>query len=820
MQQLYAQVEQLISENASDFKIAQLIKQDISIYFETLPDTFSKRSGKDFLTKHTRKIDTVVKLVYQITMRSMFGDYLPLKNSIPITLAALGSYGREQLCVHSDIDLMIVYKETQAYHTKELIEKMLYMFWDIGLKLGHRVHEVSELANVAQSDVTIKSAMLESRFIEGSRFLWTEAENKIAIMRKNDPKKFIREKLEEQRTLHHKYPLTMEPNLKEGYGGFRDANLIFWIGKLLYNVPRIKDLPTNIVDDEDYRQFRIALEFIFRTRSALHLVAGKKEDRLRLEYIPDVSRLLGYQSTNADQMRFAKKCTESLRYINLFGRIWLNRLIHDYLPNAYDEYLLFDVKDKNLIQLIGDLNRNASCLYKAHPKILSGLLHARRTDRPDEKIYEAINKIFEQESAFSVLKTLFDARLLTYCIPVFKKVIDLPQFDGYHNYSVGVHSLQTLYHLENIKDPLLQEIYEGLSSDHKHLLKLVVFLHDVGKGRKRDHSLVGVSLFRLFAINIKLDKELTDIGEILIRHHNLMSFTAQREDLYNEKTIFQFASQLNSKLLLDLMYLLTYADMNGVGDDIYTNFNAGLILTLYKEAVESLKHDEILDIVARRVKKIESLKRNSLFLQLSKPVQKKIVSIPSNEFFIKNSNKKIVSISQTAIGIDEFDYKISNNSFLTIEIIRKKHVALGYLLSKLSRIHIVSMEITKLFDGLKYFKINFSEKIDDAETDLVKDIICKSFGSNPYATYIKPSIKAEEISINCEHSRDYATMKIQTMNQKGLLAYITYLFDELSIDITSAKVHTSKRRVNDLFLIEKDGSFCDNTDIIMKKLTE
>ncbi|HIM93968.1 MAG TPA: nucleotidyltransferase, partial [Campylobacterales bacterium] len=133
------QIENLLHENASDFEIAKVLKQDIKEYFGTLEDSFAKSDGKNFLVKHTKKIDSLIQTVYKIAMRSMFEAYLPLKNTLPITLLAMGSYGREQLCVHSDIDLMIVYKETKGYNTKEMIEKIIYILWDAGVKLGHRV---------------------------------------------------------------------------------------------------------------------------------------------------------------------------------------------------------------------------------------------------------------------------------------------------------------------------------------------------------------------------------------------------------------------------------------------------------------------------------------------------------------------------------------------------------------------------------------------------------------------------------------------------------------------------------------------------------
>ncbi len=168
------EIETLLYNNAPDFEIAKLLRKDIKSYFETLEDSFANSKGRDFLYKHTRAIDTLLKMVYKVALRSSFGGYIPMKNSLPITLMALGSYGREQLCVYSDIDLMIVYKETIGYNTQEIIEKILHILWDCGLKLGHRVHKVNEIFEVSKTDITIKTAMIEARFIEGSHYLLTE----------------------------------------------------------------------------------------------------------------------------------------------------------------------------------------------------------------------------------------------------------------------------------------------------------------------------------------------------------------------------------------------------------------------------------------------------------------------------------------------------------------------------------------------------------------------------------------------------------------------------------------------------------------------
>jgi len=310
-------IEELLYQNAEDFEMAKVLKADIAEYFTTLNETFSTPDGKDFLVKHTHKIDEIIKLIYKIALYGMFKSYQPMKNSLPLSIAALGSYGREQLCVHSDIDLLIVYREMPGYNTKEIIEKILYLIWDCGLKLGHRVHTVDQLLEASRSDITIKTALIESRFVEGSHHLWTEAENVLSMIRHDDPHSFVIKRLKEQHTLHHKFPFSMEPNLKEGRGGFRDANLVYWLGKVRYNIDHISQLPESIAQEKEYRSFRNALELLFRVRSALHLASGKKEDRLRLELIPDVARYMGYDNTKTSHMKLSQKVLTSLKIIYL-----------------------------------------------------------------------------------------------------------------------------------------------------------------------------------------------------------------------------------------------------------------------------------------------------------------------------------------------------------------------------------------------------------------------------------------------------------------------------------------------------------------------
>jgi [protein-PII] uridylyltransferase len=822
MDSIREKIDELLHQDADDFVIAKILKSDIQAYFTTLDESFENSGGKDFLVKHTRKIDSMLKLIFAIAARRMFEAYQPMKNTLPLVLVALGSYGREELCVHSDIDLMIVYKDIPGYNLKEIIEKILYLLWDSGLKLGHRVHNINELLDVSRSDNTIKTAMIESRYIEGSSFLWTWTQNALNAIRHDDIETFISLKLTEQDQMHIKFPFTMQPNLKEGVGGLRDANLVYWIGKARYNIDRINDLPETLIDEHAYREFRIALEFIFRVRSALHLVTGKKEDILHLDLIPSVAHYLGYRDDRISHVKFAGKVFSCLKIIQLYTTIWADLLCADYpLHQTKNEGLLPPVAEKephSLLDLLKLLDHYASDEYRVSPALLCQLLEAPKPARLTNKYTHVIRDIFRQKHAHSALNAIWEARLLSFVIPSVNKVIDLPQFDGYHEYPVDAHLLQCLYCLEHIKDEAIKTIFDALEAPEKEMLKIVTFMHDAGKGRIKSHSLVGASLFKAFAKKLGLSEALIEDGATLIQYHTLMSNVAQREDLYSEKTILEFASHFKTKKMIDMIYILTYADLNGVGDRVYNSFNASLIQTLYTQSLEALEHGSMLDETAKRVEKEEHLKRTEQFKTLPSTTQKMILSIPSNLMFLRYRPEQIIRIATEGLQTKQFIYKISNSPFLTIELTRKEDFQIGYMLSKLSRLNLVNMDICKLSNDLKYFKFDFSEPVEDDEIPFIKTLIHESFGSKKTPNLSVPVITEKEIKIDRNHSKNYAKMELNTKDQKGLIAHLMIIFDELGVDIATAKIHTHKNRARDLFLIEKNRNFCQNIGTIIKKL--
>ena len=835
--QLKKKIEELLNNCANEYEISKAIRSYIKTYFSSLGELFQKTQGKDFLVRHTRYIDSIIQAIYKVAIRKSFGFYVPMTNSVPVTLVALGSYGREQMAPYSDIDLMIVYEEVEGYNVKSVIEKILYIIWDTKLKLGHRVHRLDELQIVAQEDDTIKTALIESRYICGSKYLWVRIENRLKAIRKTDQKAFIFKKIEEAQARRAKNPITMEPNIKEGIGSLRDANLLFWIANVLYGANTLRELCGKVYSEEEYNEFRIALEWLFRVRAALHLVCKKKEDRLLMQYIPDVAEKLLQNRDFKAQMVLVSRTLQALLTIDTFTQIFTKKLIRRFLyrpaniatlpykrllpgiylcdNTIYASYFKSGGSLKELFYLL-----NGFTIEEFDPSFFYYAKNIYYPKKLTKQHAVQIKKLFYKERLYPVLEMLYKTDLLPILITPLKKVMHLPQFDGYHQYPVDIHSIKCIKALENIKDPNVQRVFDKLSPHHKALLRLATLLHDAGKGRKSDHSLVGARLIRTFALKLGFSPDMVELASRLVKYHTLMSNTAFREDIHSEKVVFKFLAKVGSPLALDMLYVLTYADINAVGKEIYTSYNAYLLHELYQIARESFDNKIVLEESAKRVKREEALKKNPKFQVLSKSLQKKILSIESNLFFIKHKSGEIIDIAQKANSVDTYHIEIHNDPYLSIEILRKVPINLGYLLGRLSYLDIGSMEVFKLFDNIKYFKIDFLEKVSEEEVEIIRTIVEDSFDMSKKIALKKPLIKKEEITIDCNHSKTYASMHLNVKNQRGLLAYIAYIFDQFGIDIATAKVHTIKNRAKDLFLIEKNGKFCKNREEIVQILID
>ncbi|MGE4510207.1 MAG: HD domain-containing protein, partial [Sulfurimonadaceae bacterium] len=469
-----------------------------------------------------------------------------------------------------------------------------------------------------------------------------------------------------------------------------------------------------------------------------------------------------------------------------------------------------------LLELLGTLEDKP---YTFDASFLYRFTYAAMPSRLSMKSAMQLKALFAKKHVAPLIGLFFDAGIFHQLFSSFKNVRHLPQFDGYHHYPVDIHSIEALKALENIKEPLIEELYEALSQEEKTVLKITVLFHDVGKGRKQDHSELGAKILGNFLKHLKIKEELLERAVLLVKHHILMSEVALKENIHNEKTLYKFMSHLQDTKNLKMLYILTYADMNGVGEGTYNTFNARLLHDLYESALYvSENSDRITDAKKRSIieKKVVNLAE---FKSLPKLLQAKLLRVESNLFFFKNKPSRIIEIAQRANATQEYDYQIAALDPLTIEIYRKIPLNIGYLLATLSHLDVGSMEIETLFDGVKYFKIEFVKKIETHDVPFIEEVLQNAFDMSRKVSLRNIAIKPEEIAIDCDHSLAYAELTVQTTNQRGLLAFIMSCFEELSINIASAKIHSTKTRVKDTFLMQKQNDICNNAEQIYKLLT-
>jgi [protein-PII] uridylyltransferase len=813
------QLNELIYNCEDDLKISKEIKKEIKEYLNSV----SIEGGKDFFVKHTKKMDYFITLIYKYILKKSFEEFRPSMNNIPISIIALGSYGREQLSIYSDIDIMIVYKNLPGYNIKQIIENFITMLWDLGLKIGHRVHELKDLFPASNEDITIKTAMLESRFITGSKFLWYETQNELNRIRNHNKKEYILAKFQEMQQRHKKYPISMEPNIKEGFGGIRDSNTLLWITKVIFNYPNNSYLIPKYATEEEFKEYRNALEFLFKTRVYLHLVAKKKTDTVYLEYQRDIALKLGYEDSPRlrAERKFIKDLLKSLWKVNTFCEITIKKIIKPYLYKLSYKEAKEKRKTKNLYICDNTLYSNiytSDSFEKYSKKIMQIDDELSKCDisivnNLKSKAFslskENIKNLFYYKNLYPFLFALYRADKLEKVIPPFEKIKYLAQFDGYHQYPVDIHSLYTVKELDSIDE------FNILNEDEKALLRFTAFFHDLGKGRVEDHSIVGARIAKEFAENINFHN--SEIIEKLIKHHTLMSNTAQREDIFNDKVILSFAEIVQNKEFLKYLYILTIADIKAVGKGVFNSYKAHLLKTLYENTLNALQNKELLNEISIRKKKEKMLIAKEEFKTLPSKIKRELLKSPSNQLFLQNSVTNILSIINWIKDIQTYKVKFENEKHLTIHLAKKDalNFSLGWFLEKMQKLNLNHLSIYKIGD-IKYFKIEFDKKVDEFDFPIIEKYIKQAFENRQIKE--KVSFKKEEFEIECNHSQNYASLKLKTEDKKGIISTIMDIFDKYGISVEDVKISSQKNIARDLFIIPKESGFCEKKELILEDL--
>lgn len=569
-------------------------------------------SGAEAMEALTELVDGLIIGRYRNGLRQL-GEAAEIAASQACCLVALGGYGRRELAPHSDIDLMVLFKPDAKELIPDLVKTVLHPLWDAGFQVGHSVRTIQECLDLAAEDLTIRTSMMEARFLAGSAQFFQEFHDRYArrIVGKSVDR-FIDQKLEERRREYEKFGATvylLEPNVKKSQGGLRDLHVLQWIGMARYRAATVRELADRgVLSRQDYRALTEAREFLWRVRALMHVHAGSAQEILTFDEQMWLAQRFGYQDRphllaveqfmqvyyrhtmglHERMMRFVKRCRTVSLWSRLARLLPAPRLDRHFV--AQGNVLTVPVEERTrvldspaLLLALFDAARARG--LDIEPTLLEDIhrhveaLPASAFDAPD--VSARFVKILAGPRTARTLDAMHRAHLLERLIPAFATVRGLMQFNQYHKYTVDEHSLLAVAKAEAFEQEsgVIGQVYREIP--RKDLLHLAVLLHDLGKGREEDHSEVGKRLAEETATRLGFNEQDTRALVFLVHKHLLMAHTAFRRDPYDGNVLLTFAREVGTPAVLRKFLVLTAADIAAVGPGVLTKWKESLLIELY-----------------------------------------------------------------------------------------------------------------------------------------------------------------------------------------------------------------------------------------------
>lgn len=572
--------------------------------------------------------DQILRLAHDFTVTQLY----PLSNPTAgerITLLAVGGYGRGEMALHSDVDIAFVTPWKPTGWAEQVIESMLYLLWDLGLKVGHSSRSIDDLVRIARDDHTVRTATLEARYLWGDEQLYDEA---IARFRKDvvagTARAFVSEKLDERNARHKRLGdsrYVVEPNVKEGKGGLRDLHTLYWIGKYAYQVESVAGLvDAGLFSREELGQFEKAERFLWAVRCHLHLIAGRAEDRLTFDYQREISGRMHYADRpgKSPVERFMQHYFLHAKAVGDLTGVFLAHLDDKFArsgrrfglpalrrrPSRLEGFVLdrgrlalpaedfFRDDPVRLIQMFALADKYG---LEIHPLAMRGASRDAklidqnvRNDRRANALF--LDVLTSPRDPETVLRWMNEAGVFGRFVPDFGRVVAQMQFDMYHHYTVDEHSIRAIGLLSRIEKgelkedhPLSTALFGHVAS--RRVLYVAVLLHDIAKGRGGDHSVLGAEVAHELCPRFGLTGAETETVAWLVRWHLLMSATAFKRDLADPKTIGDFVARVKSMERLRLLLMLTVVDIRAVGPGVWNGWKRQLLRELFDAAEEMLR---------------------------------------------------------------------------------------------------------------------------------------------------------------------------------------------------------------------------------------
>src|SRR5712692_9529748 len=583
--------------------------------------------------EHSFLVDQLIRVLYDLATETIYPLANPTKGE-KMAIVAVGGYGRGEMAPFSDVDLLFLLPYKRTPHTEQVIEFLLYLFWDLGLKVGQATRSVAECLRYAKADLTIRTALLEARYVWGEQVLYEELKTRFeAEIVRGTAAQFVEAKLAERDARHQRVGdsrYQLEHNIKEGKGGLRDLHTLFWIAKYIYRVDDVAKLvELGVLSAEESARFQRAENFLWTVRCHLHYLAGRAEERLTFNMQTEIGAGMGYAARPGARgvERFMKHYFLVAKDVGDLTRIFCAILEADQQRKRRLPWLRwgagrralggFGLDGDRLTIPSDDFFRNERValirlFHVAQEHDLDIHPHALRLITQSLKLIDAklranaeANRLFMEmltstKAPEITLRRMNEAGVFGRFVPDFGRVVAQMQYDMYHVYKVEEHTLFAIGILHQIergelKDelPLASEIVHTI--DSRRALYLAVLLHDIAKGRGGDHSELGAQVAERLGPRVGLTAEETETVAWLVRFHLLMSNTAFKRDIDDPQTIRDFIERVQSPERLKLLLILTAADIRAVGPRVWNGWKATLLRELYHRAVEEMSGGLVAD---------------------------------------------------------------------------------------------------------------------------------------------------------------------------------------------------------------------------------
>ena len=573
--------------------------------------------------------DEIIRVMYEFTAKHLYPAENP-SEAEHMAIVATGGYGRGVLAAGSDIDLLFLLPYKQTAWGESVAETILYCLWDTGLKVGHATRSINECIRQAKADMTVRTALLESRYLLGDHKLYDELVTRFdKEVVQGTGAEFVAAKLAEREERHRRAGQSrylVEPNVKDGKGGLRDLHTLYWIAKYVYRVREREELIAHgVYDPREYRRFRRCGDFLWAVRCHMHFLTGRAEERLSFDIQREIAVRLGYTEHPGlrDVERFMKHYFLIAKDVGDLTAILcaklednqakampvLSRMMAKFRPRPRRtlsetedfvvDYNRINVADENVfnrdpINLIRIFHLAQKYNLAFHPDAMHMATRSLKLIDQAMRENEEANRLFleiltSKNDAETVLRRMNEAGVLGRFVRAFGRIVAMMQFNMYHHYTVDEHLLRCIGVLSDIDagrtedTKFANDLMRTIQPRHRELLYVALFLHDIAKGRIEDHSIAGARVARHLCPRLGFSAAETETVAWLIEVHLVMSSVAQSRDLSDRMTIENFSAVVQSVERMKLLTILTTADIKAVGPGVWNGWKAQLIRTLYYE---------------------------------------------------------------------------------------------------------------------------------------------------------------------------------------------------------------------------------------------